>query len=64
LDTRFEGFKPGQEQWIFKGYKSPYYDFLRRGKKAVGPMSKVLLYVKEHITVMKEILSRKIGGHF
>jgi hypothetical protein len=30
------GFKPGREQWIFKGYKNPQQHFLRRGNKVVG----------------------------
>jgi hypothetical protein len=30
-------FKPGPERW--KGDENPQHDFLRRGSKAVGPMS-------------------------
>jgi hypothetical protein len=26
-------------RWIFKGDKNPEHNFLRRGSKAVGPMS-------------------------
>jgi hypothetical protein len=33
------GFKPGQGRWIYKGDKNPEHAFLRRGRKAVGPMS-------------------------
>jgi hypothetical protein len=32
------GFTLGQERLIFKGDKSPYQDFVRRGNKAVGPI--------------------------
>jgi hypothetical protein len=31
--------KPGRRKWIFKGDKNRQHDFLRRGSKAVGPMS-------------------------
>ena len=33
------GFDPGQGRWIFSQHKSPEYDFLRKGSKAVGPVS-------------------------
>ena len=33
------GFDPGRGQWIFSERKNPEYDFLRKGSKAVGPMS-------------------------
>ena len=33
------GFKPGRSRRIFKGEKNPQNAFLRRGSKAVGPMS-------------------------
>ena len=33
------GFDPGRGRWIFKGDKNPEPHFLRRGSKAVGPMS-------------------------
>ena len=41
LATGFEvcRFKPGQGQWIFSEHKNPEYDFLRKGSKAVGPVS-------------------------
>ena len=32
-------FKPSQGRWIFLERKNPEYDFLRKGSKAVGPMS-------------------------
>jgi hypothetical protein len=33
------GFDPNRSRWIFKGDKNPEHNFLRRGSKAVGPMS-------------------------
>ena len=33
------GFKPGRGRWIFSERKNPEYDFLRKGRKAVGPVS-------------------------
>ena len=41
LATGFEvrGFKPGRGRWIFSEPKNPEYDFLRKGSKAVGPVS-------------------------
>ena len=30
---------PDRGRWIFKGDKNPEHHFLRRGSKAVGPMS-------------------------
>ena len=33
------GFDPSQGQWIFSERKNPEYDFLRKGSKAVGPIS-------------------------
>ena len=32
-------FKPGRGRWIFSERKNPEYDFLRKGTKAVGPVS-------------------------
>ena len=32
-------FKPGRGRWIFSERKNPEYDFLRKGSKAVGPLS-------------------------
>jgi hypothetical protein len=40
IAPKVHGFKSGQCQWIFKGDKIPYHDFLRRGSIAVDPMSK------------------------
>ena len=31
-------FKPGRGRWIFSERKSPEYEFLQKGSKAVGPM--------------------------
>ena len=33
------GFDPGRGRWIFSERKNPTYDFLRKGSKAVGPVS-------------------------
>jgi hypothetical protein len=38
LATKVRGFDP-RGRWIFKGDKNPEHHFLRRGSKAVGPMS-------------------------
>ena len=35
------GFVPGRGRWIFPERKNPEYDFLRKGSKAVGPVSYV-----------------------
>ena len=32
-------FDPGRGRWIFSELKNPEYDFLRKGSKAVGPVS-------------------------
>jgi hypothetical protein len=34
---KVRGFDPDRGRWIF--YKNPEHHFLRRGSKAVGPMS-------------------------
>jgi len=39
FSTQVRGFKPGRNRRIFKGRKNPQHAFLRRGSKAVGPMS-------------------------
>jgi hypothetical protein len=36
---KVRGFDPDRWRWIFKGDKNPEHHFLRRGSKAVGPMS-------------------------
>jgi hypothetical protein len=36
---KVRGFDPDRGRWIFKGDKNPENHFLRRGSKAVGPMS-------------------------
>jgi hypothetical protein len=36
---KVRGFDPDRGRWIFKGDKNPEHYFLRRGSKAVGPMS-------------------------
>jgi hypothetical protein len=39
--TRVRGFKPGQSRRIFSGEKNPQHTFLRKGSKAVCPMSQI-----------------------
>ena len=37
--SEVHGFNPGRGRWIFSECKNPVYDFLRKGSKAVGPVS-------------------------
>ena len=37
--SEVRGFDPGRCRWIFSERKNPWYDFLRKGSKAVGPVS-------------------------
>ena len=37
--TQVRGFKPGRSRWIFQGEKNPQHAFLRKGSKAVYPVS-------------------------
>ena len=39
LSTQVRGFKPGRSRQDFSGRKNSQHAFLRRGSKAVGPMS-------------------------
>jgi len=39
FSTQVRGFKPDRSRRIFKGEKNPQHTFLRRGSKAIGPMS-------------------------
>jgi hypothetical protein len=39
LGTQVRGFKPGRSREDVSGRKNPQHAFLRRGSKAVGPMS-------------------------
>jgi hypothetical protein len=39
IGPKVRGLKHDRGQWIFNGDKIPQHDFLRRGRKAVGPMS-------------------------
>jgi len=41
LSTQVRGFKPGRSRQDFSGRKNPQHAFLRRGSKAVGPMSQI-----------------------
>ena len=37
--SEVRGFDPGRDRRIFSERKNPEYDFLRKGSKAVGPVS-------------------------
>ena len=37
--SEIRGFDPGRGRWIFSERKNPEYDFLRKGRKAAGPVS-------------------------
>ena len=37
--SEVRGFKPGRGRWIFSERKNSENDFLRKGSKAVGPVS-------------------------
>ena len=37
--SEVRGFKPDRGRWIFSEHKNPEYDFLRKGSKAMGPVS-------------------------
>ena len=39
LYPRFSSIDSGRGRWIFSERKNPEYDFLRKGSKAVGPVS-------------------------
>jgi hypothetical protein len=39
IGPKVRRFKPGRRRWTFKGDKNQRQTFLRRGSKAVGPMS-------------------------
>ena len=41
LSTQVRGFKPGRSRQDFSGRKNPQHAFLRKGSKAVGPMSQI-----------------------
>ena len=37
--SEVHGLKPGRDRWIFSELKNPEYDFLRKGSKALDPVS-------------------------
>jgi hypothetical protein len=39
IGPKVSGFKCGRGRWIFNGNKNLQLSFLRRGSKAVGPLS-------------------------
>ena len=45
--SEVRGFDPGRGPWIFSERKNPGYDLLRKGSKAVGPVSSIYRHVKE-----------------
>jgi hypothetical protein len=45
--TQDRGFAPGRSRQIFSGKKSPQHAFLRKGSKAVCPMSQICGMSKE-----------------
>ena len=55
--SEFRWFKPGQGQWIFSEHKNPEYDFLRKGRKAIGPVSYIYVTWK-YLKLKLEPLSK------
>jgi hypothetical protein len=47
--TRVRGFEPGQSLRIFFGRKNPQHAFLRKGSKAVCPMSQICCMLKNPV---------------
>jgi hypothetical protein len=41
LSTQVRGFKPRWSRQDYSGWKNPQHAFLRRGSKAIGPMSQI-----------------------
>ena len=50
-------FDPGRGRWIFSERKNPEYDFLRKGSKAVGPVSWNVKEPQAEIRVSEQNLS-------
>jgi hypothetical protein len=46
------------------GRKNPQHAFLRRGSKAVGPMSQILRHVQDHFNGVDVTIVGKLTGHF
>jgi hypothetical protein len=57
---KLRGFDPDRGRWIFKGDKIPEHHFLRRGSKAVDPMSLIFSGMNRTRSVRKQNSS----GHF
>jgi hypothetical protein len=51
--TRVHGFKPGRSRRIFSGEKNPLHAFLRKGSKAVCPMSQICGMLKNPVITWK-----------
>src|SRR5215510_370600 len=63
--TQDRGFKPGQSRWIFSGEKNPKHVFLRKGSKAVCPMSQICGMLKNPVVYRgSRKPSAKLSGHF
>jgi hypothetical protein len=50
---KVRGFEAGRQRWIPKGDKNQKHDFLKKGSKAVGPVSKDFVACQRQITVDK-----------
>jgi hypothetical protein len=62
--SKVRGFKPGKEQWIFKGDKNSLHDFHLRGVKPVDPFRNILQNFKYHLKYARHTDKRKFSGHF
>jgi hypothetical protein len=51
--TRVRGFKPGRSRQIFSGEKNPQHAFLRKGSKAVCPISQICCMLKNPVITWK-----------
>jgi hypothetical protein len=47
VGPKVRGFKTGRGQWICKGDKNPWYNFLQSGNKAVSPVPVDLRHVRD-----------------
>jgi hypothetical protein len=62
--NQVRGFKPGRSLRIFFGRKNPQHAFLRRGSKAVCPMSQLCGMLKNPCDYMEVGSKAKFVGHF
>jgi hypothetical protein len=61
--TKVRGFKPGRSRPIF-GRKNPQHAFLRRGSKAVGPVSQLCGMYKTPTIPVEVALQAKFDQSF